>query len=280
MTDHAREPRATWPQGRFGGMPALRAAIAAAGAGAASAVYLQADPAPDGSRQTADGNGGPLVPTVAAPLAEHVRGTDAITVLGDDAVLCTLPGLSPAAARRRFDRVGDRFGCGRLRLGIVGVEEGDDAAALIERARGAALEQSPPARVRLALELRTDAKLVGRARAAMTVFESELRDEELSVLKLVVSALVTNAVRRDPSGSEARLVHLDVAVTRDGVHGSVDWFPERLSLDGDEDDGAMELRIVAAATTRWGIQDDGRRVWFDLARRGRELGPRPGLQNG
>jgi len=92
-----------------------------------------------------------------------VRGTDAITVLGDDAVLCTLPGLSPAAARRRFDRVGDRFGCGRLRLGIVGVEEGDDAAALIERARGAALEQSPPARVRLALELRTDAKLVGRA---------------------------------------------------------------------------------------------------------------------
>ena len=104
--------------------------------------------------------------------------------------------------------------------------------------------------------------------------------EELSVLKLVVSALVTNAVRRDPSGSEARLVHLDVAVTRDGVHGSVDWFPERLSLDGDHDDGAMELRIVAAATTRWGIQDDGRRVWFDLARRGRELGPRPGLQNG
>lgn len=103
-------------------------------------------------------------------------------------------------------------------------------------------------------------------------FAARLDDDELQNAKLLTSELVTNAVlhgrgRVELSAllDEERLT-VDVADQGDGFQ----WAAREPDFDAV---GGHGLNIVDALASRWGINEGRSRVWFELERRGRRLGP-------
>lgn len=93
-----------------------------------------------------------------------------------------------------------------------------------------------------------------------------LTDEEIEDVALLVTELVTNAVRH--AGSRIRLsIELDEHCLR------VEVFDESLEepivrVPSPDELGGRGLLLVDAIATNWGCQfgDDGKIVWFELAR--------------
>jgi anti-sigma regulatory factor (Ser/Thr protein kinase) len=265
------EPRPSGARARFSGMRALQHAIddcADTGVSLA-AVFVEAEARPAGAWAPTNGNGDAPLPRVAAPLSRRVRDSDVITLLGDEAVLCTLRGLPAAAAYRRFGRIGDRLGAGPIRVGIVEREAGEGASQLADRARAASRGQGSTAGMRLVLELPADLPAAGRARSALGMFERELDPRVLDTLRLVLTELVSNAVRHGAAGPEST-VHVDVRLSPDAVHGTIAddgaGFVPKPRAQARRRGGGLGLMIVDNVSRRWGVSDGGRRVWFELLR--------------
>jgi len=95
-----------------------------------------------------------------------------------------------------------------------------------------------------------------------------LADEEIEDVALLVTELVTNAVRH--AGSRIRLsIELDERCLR------VEVFDESLDepivrVPRPDELGGRGLHLVDAIATHWGcrVVDDGKVVWFELARDG------------
>ena len=82
---------------------------------------------------------------------------------------------------------------------------------------------------------------------------------------LLVSELVTNAVKYGPEEGQIRLiVGEDGERTRYTVHDAgLGPLPEMRAQD-DPEPGGHGLRLVDAVADRWGVERGSTRVWFEL----------------
>jgi PAS domain S-box-containing protein len=130
--------------------------------------------------------------------------------------------------------------------------------------------------------LPSEPRAAAAARRALDLIGSGLAPPLLDNAKLLVSELVTNAVRHGPhrAGAEVRLraaVEQDVVrvdVTDDG-HGF-----EPPPASGFLDVGGWGLVLVDRVADRWGVEDGGHtRVWFELDRTQPPASDRYGLSS-
>lgn len=102
-------------------------------------------------------------------------------------------------------------------------------------------------------------------------FGTELPERELDTAVLLVSELVTNAVRHGKGVATVRAdlnedrLLVEVIDEGDGLERSI----RRRDF---EDVGGWGLRIVDAAASRWGVHEGTTHVWFELERSGPRLG--------
>jgi anti-sigma regulatory factor (Ser/Thr protein kinase) len=108
-----------------------------------------------------------------------------------------------------------------------------------------------------------------RARRALGGLRSELDEPTLESLRLLVTELVSNAVRH----AGARTVDLMVMVTRPAVRVEVTdrgpgFDPDTRRVDHNRE-GGWGLFLVERLADRWGVarEDLSTRVWFELERR-------------
>jgi signal transduction histidine kinase len=106
------------------------------------------------------------------------------------------------------------------------------------------------------------------ARAALRSFRAELGAETLEIATLLVSELVSNAVRH----AHAETIDLRVTTPGAAVHVEVVDLGLGFAVGGrhptaPDAEGGFGLLLVDELTTRWGVHDhDGTRVWFELQR--------------
>jgi anti-sigma regulatory factor (Ser/Thr protein kinase) len=102
-------------------------------------------------------------------------------------------------------------------------------------------------------------------------FAVALYEEELQTAKLLVSELVTNAVRHGQGRLRVRgdldEDRLLVEVTDEG-HGLERSIRERRT----DAIGGWGFKILDATASRWGVHDGTTNVWFEIERRGPRLG--------
>jgi anti-sigma regulatory factor (Ser/Thr protein kinase) len=109
---------------------------------------------------------------------------------------------------------------------------------------------------------------VPRARErVIELAEPFVADARIADLRLVISEVITNAVRHGGEGDMVVAVtpkqgYLCVQVTDTG-----DGFaPRPRAFEPDDDDGGFGLFLVERLTRRWGLtrEDDNTRVWFEF----------------
>jgi anti-anti-sigma factor len=133
-----------------------------------------------------------------------------------------------------------------------------------------ALELSAPgAPAPMAREVELEAGLMAPAlgRAAVEAAALALPDEARDVLLLLVSEVVTNAVRHGSSDPDDRIrlsliggagtIRVEI---EDPGPGIPEWMPD----DDPLRESGWGLVMVDRLATRWGIQHDPSRVWFEL----------------
>jgi serine/threonine-protein kinase RsbW len=105
------------------------------------------------------------------------------------------------------------------------------------------------------------------ARRALGVFADRLDFRQLEVLQLLVTELMTNAVRHG-SGGASGTVELDVTVSDDTVTAQVSDDGEGFvrGSRGPGPSGGWGLVLVESLATRWGIERNPTRVWVEIAR--------------
>jgi anti-sigma regulatory factor (Ser/Thr protein kinase) len=118
----------------------------------------------------------------------------------------------------------------------------------------------------IALELPATEDAPARARQALreAVCDTLPRDDRWRA-ELIVTELVTNAVRHGPGGP----VELALECGGAGVRGQVaDPGPgirkQQLVSRRAIDEGGRGLFLVDALSDRWGLSDDQSRVWFEI----------------
>jgi anti-sigma regulatory factor (Ser/Thr protein kinase) len=129
---------------------------------------------------------------------------------------------------------------------------------------------APPGRTKVRLTATDHAP--ARARAAVTQWADEvgLDDELLVDLRLLVSEVVTNAVRYGRPKSRARIELEAEAVdgrVRVRVRDGGDGFDEYLPIPSADDISGRGLYVVHRAASAWGV-DAGPPfgIWFELDR--------------
>ena len=104
----------------------------------------------------------------------------------------------------------------------------------------------------------------GQARDAVAPLRGRIGDRTLADVRLVLSELVSNAVRHAPGEP----ISVSVDVDDDGVvHGEIEDHGEggvRLRATTPDEPGGYGLGIVDALTERWGVGDGSTLVWFEL----------------
>jgi len=266
MTDTTHVPSS---HDRFTGLPGLQHELdrALAAGTELAAVFVDGDPPTGDAWTPVFGNGDTPLPRIAAGLAAQLRATDLILLLGGQALLCAMPGLTCDDARRRFDEMADGLGTERIRVGIAAPHRGDGASRLVARAQAAAPANGvgTTGPTRLSLRLAADPRSARRVRGALGVFEDEMTPDEMAVTALLVTELVTNSVRH----GESDFVYVELCVGQGLLHGSVvdhgEGFEPALPHEWPPDArGGLGLTILERTAERWGTTDGGRRVWFDL----------------
>lgn len=105
----------------------------------------------------------------------------------------------------------------------------------------------------------------GRARRELAALHAELDGPVLDSVRLLVTELVTNAIRHAGAPSVELVVELDSDLVRVEVANSGGGFQARPQSD---EDSGWGLFLVDRLSERWGVDDDpGRqRVWFEILR--------------
>lgn len=117
---------------------------------------------------------------------------------------------------------------------------------------------------RVEIELSPRPESVPEARGAIGDLLEGLDRRVRDAARLIVSELVTNAVRHGPEKP------IWLRVTRDGdsIRGEVeDQGNGTIAISRTADgylNGGFGLRLVEAVSSRWGVEDGSTRVWFEL----------------
>jgi anti-sigma regulatory factor (Ser/Thr protein kinase) len=122
--------------------------------------------------------------------------------------------------------------------------------------------------VHLSLELPTEPDSIPRARRAIEEVGPTVDDLTMLNLRLLVSELVTNAVRHVPA-DQAAAIRLSVQRTEDVVRVEVadrgPGFTPQPNADVKDRASGWGLNILAKVADRWGVEnDDGALVWFEV----------------
>jgi two-component sensor histidine kinase len=133
--------------------------------------------------------------------------------------------------------------------------------------RNAAWSSHDVQHLRLSMQSTLDAPTQARQRA-LVLLRGQLSAAELTDVMLMLSELVTNAVRH-PVVSGGATVEVDMALAADclriDVRDGGDGFDVPAAAPSGT--GGMGLMIVDAAATRWGMSDGlPHVVWFELER--------------
>jgi PAS domain S-box-containing protein len=112
-------------------------------------------------------------------------------------------------------------------------------------------------------KLPRDPSGVALARRVVEADASELSVAQLDVARLLVSELVTNAVRHGAGEEVILTLRVDDARARFEVHDAGGRQPARREPHGAE--GGYGLNLVATLATRWGADSEAG-VWFELDR--------------
>lgn len=96
-----------------------------------------------------------------------------------------------------------------------------------------------------------------------------LTEEQRENATLLVSELVTNAVKYGPEDGVIKLiVEADAGRTRFTVHDpGAGPLPEMVPSENPGPGGGHGLRIVDTMSDRWGVERGSTRVWFELDHR-------------
>jgi anti-sigma regulatory factor (Ser/Thr protein kinase) len=121
------------------------------------------------------------------------------------------------------------------------------------------------------LELPRELDSAAAARHAIGELSDRLPEEQLGDVRLLVSELVTNALRHGDLSEQDR-IQLAVDVTDSRVRVEVSdpgrgFSPSETPSDPEDAEG-WGLYLVATLSDRWGVQPAGgeTRVWFELDR--------------
>jgi anti-sigma regulatory factor (Ser/Thr protein kinase) len=124
--------------------------------------------------------------------------------------------------------------------------------------------------MRLERELPVKPEAAAQARHALDDVPTGLPDGRLRDMHLLVSELVTNAVRHAnlrPGDSIRLIVDLDGDALRVEVHDSGGGFVPTEPEPDPERPSGWGLYLVSELSDRWGVDFDGlTRVWFELDR--------------
>jgi anti-sigma regulatory factor (Ser/Thr protein kinase) len=115
----------------------------------------------------------------------------------------------------------------------------------------------------ISLERQTDAPREARSR--VRDLHDVIGPERVEDAVLLVSELVTNAVKYGPEDEQIRLiVQTDGICSRFTVHDlGLGPLPEMRKPD-DSAPGGHGLRLVESLADRWGVERGSTRVWFEL----------------
>jgi anti-sigma regulatory factor (Ser/Thr protein kinase) len=122
--------------------------------------------------------------------------------------------------------------------------------------------------MRLEVKLASAADSAAEARHALAELSGRVADERLHDVRLLVSELVTNAVKYGGDGDVTLRIDLDdprrlrVEVV-DGGEGFVPAARDRPATDV----GGWGLHLVETLADRWGVCEGLARVWFEIDRR-------------
>jgi anti-sigma regulatory factor (Ser/Thr protein kinase) len=120
---------------------------------------------------------------------------------------------------------------------------------------------------RLELRLPSEPRSVGEARAkVLEAVTPEIDGAQLETLRLLISEVVTNAVRHGGDGTPVELNASWNSCVRVEVVDHGDGFtPAPRSGPGDEP-GGYGLLLVGTLADRWGVEtNESTTVWFELA---------------
>ena len=115
------------------------------------------------------------------------------------------------------------------------------------------------------LELPSTAAAPARARGALDGIAESLAPERLRDVRLLVSELVTNAVRHAGGDAVRLIVALSGGRLRVEVHDPGSGFQVREAPDDPLRASGWGLVLVAELADRWGVDGSPRtRVWFEM----------------
>jgi anti-anti-sigma factor len=124
--------------------------------------------------------------------------------------------------------------------------------------------------VRVDIELPSHPDSVGRARSALLQVSDHVSPDCLEDLRLLVSELVTNAIRHSGASSDdvvRLLVEVDESRVRIEVHDPGRGFVPPEPEPDPARSGGWGLYLVGELADRWGVEDaGGSHVWFEVAR--------------
>src|SRR3954447_13011327 len=120
----------------------------------------------------------------------------------------------------------------------------------------------------LELTLPPEPSSVARARTKVCeAMAHDLPNDDLETVRLLISEVVTNAVRH---GSHAQPVELNAhwnSEVRVEVSDHGDGFTPHPRIGGLDEPGGFGLYLVGRLADQWGVEtDDGTTVWFVLRR--------------
>jgi anti-sigma regulatory factor (Ser/Thr protein kinase) len=120
----------------------------------------------------------------------------------------------------------------------------------------------------LELKLPPEAGSVAEARTRICdAMAPDLADREVETLRLLVSEVVTNAIRHGGAGEPLELQARWNSEVRVQVCDHGDGFTPAPRVGKLEEPGGFGLYLVGRLAERWGVEtDDGTTVWFVLRR--------------
>ncbi|MEA2295283.1 MAG: serine/threonine-protein kinase RsbW [Solirubrobacteraceae bacterium] len=129
----------------------------------------------------------------------------------------------------------------------------------------------------LVIDVARDPRAPAIARAIVRDrFASDLSPRELDDVALIVSELISNAVRHGAGAIELRMT-VDDGVLHGEVIDEGPGFETELREQGADEIGGRGLPLVARLSREWGVFDGSSHVWFELDRPARSAATAPAL---
>lgn len=115
------------------------------------------------------------------------------------------------------------------------------------------------------IDIPRDIRAPARARRAVEAFADDLPSAAAADVKLMVSELISNSVKYGGAGAISLALrseergHLHAEV----VDGGGRFVPQERERPATEA-GGWGLYLVETLADRWGVREDGARVWFEI----------------